>query len=133
MPCNYADYPKNWKAISQQIRAERAGHICECMGECGYDHSIEFENDAEIYREIGLESPALGRCLAMNRTEHLITGSRVVLTVAHLCNCAPLCANPEHLKALCQRCHNKLDAPLRRKNAAKTRRNRKDAERLLFA
>jgi hypothetical protein len=133
LPCDYRDYPHNWKVISLQIRVDRARHICECTGECGYDHSVEFDDERAIYNDIGLEPLAAGRCCAMNRTEHLITGSQVVLTVAHLCDCEPLCANPEHCKAMCQRCHNKLDAPMRRKNAANTRRKRKDAERTLFA
>jgi len=34
------------------------------------------------------------------------------------------CAD-DNLAALCQRCHNRHDAPMRRKNAAQTRRNRK--------
>ncbi len=51
----------------------------------------------------------------------------VVLTVAHTCSCTPLCANPEHTMALCNRCHLRLDLPLHMKHAAETRRLAKEA------
>ena len=52
-------------------------------------------------------------CQAKHGDPHPDTGSRVVLTVAHLDH------QPEHcddanLAALCQRCHNRYDAPVRR-------------------
>ena len=53
---------------------------------------------------------------------------RVVLTIAHLddddgpCNCEPACLREDHVQALCQRCHNVLDGPKRRRNAARTKR-----------
>jgi 5-methylcytosine-specific restriction endonuclease McrA len=39
----------------------------------------------------------------------------VVLTVAHLDHQPENCADPENMKALCQRCHNRYDAPMRRR------------------
>jgi len=36
-----------------------------------------------------------------------------VLTVAHLDHTPENC-EPQNLKAMCQRCHNKYDAPMRR-------------------
>ena len=36
----------------------------------------------------------------------------VVLTVAHLCACDPPCMIPEHVKAMCQRCHLRTDQKL---------------------
>lgn len=85
-----ADYPKNWKEISLQIRAERAGGKCE-------------------------------RCGAFDGNPHPVTGSIVVLTVAHYPDPNPMNCNPANLQALCQRCHNRLDAPMRARNR---RRNR---------
>ena len=63
-PENRARYPKDWKAISARIRFERASSRCECVGECDLDHD--------------------GRCDALHGEPHPITGSLVVLTVAHL-------------------------------------------------
>jgi len=40
-------------------------------------------------------------------------GSKIVLTVAHLDHTPENCAD-ENLKAWCQRCHNRYDAPMRR-------------------
>lgn len=48
-------------------------------------------------------------CGAENYKPHPITGSRVVLTVAHLDHDHRNHAE-ENLKALCQRCHNRYDA-----------------------
>lgn len=41
------------------------------------------------------------------------TGSRVVLTTAHIYDERPESASLLNLAALCQRCHNRLDAPRR--------------------
>lgn len=46
---------------------------------------------------------------------HPITGSKVVLTVAHL-NHNPADCRRENLKSLCARCHLRYDAPLHRWN-----------------
>lgn len=92
-PENRARYPKDWKAISLRIRTERAESRCECLGECGADHD--------------------GRCDAINYEAHPLTGSKVILTVAHLDHIPENCGD-DNLKAMCQRCHNKYDAPMRR-------------------
>lgn len=51
-------------------------------------------------------------CGAANGEPHPVTGSRVVLTVAHLDHQPENCT-PENLRAWCQRCHNAYDAPMR--------------------
>lgn len=48
-------------------------------------------------------------CGAKNYEPHPITGSRVILTVAHLDHDPNNC-DYNNLKALCQKCHNKYDA-----------------------
>ena len=53
-------------------------------------------------------------CGAANREPHPITGSRVVLTIAHVHDHRPEAASLLNLAALCQRCHNRHDAPMRR-------------------
>jgi 5-methylcytosine-specific restriction endonuclease McrA len=40
------------------------------------------------------------------------SGARVVLTIAHLDH-TPENNDPSNLRALCQRCHNRYDAPMR--------------------
>lgn len=53
------------------------------------------------------------QCGAENGQPHPQTGSRVVLTVAHLDHMPEHC-DPANLRAWCQRCHNRYDAPMRR-------------------
>ena len=61
-------------------------------------------------------------CGAMNGCAHPVTGSRVVLTVAHVHNHRPEAASLLNLAALCQRCHLRHDAKLHALNAAEKRR-----------
>ncbi len=49
-------------------------------------------------------------CGAANGQPHPITGSKVVLTVAHVHDHRPEAASLLNLAALCQRCHNRHDA-----------------------
>jgi hypothetical protein len=93
-PENRARYPKDWKAISLRIRNERAEGQCECFGQCGQEVCVP-------------------RCQAMNGEAHPDTGSKVVLTVAHLDHIPENC-DDGNLLAMCQRCHNRYDAPMRR-------------------
>lgn len=70
---------------------------------------------------------AKGRCEfcdAENYKPHPVTGSKVILTVAHLDHQPENCAD-DNLKALCQRCHLRYDAEHHQRNAASTRRARK--------
>ena len=92
-------YPKNWKTISLAIR-ERAGWRCE--GSPG------------VYPD----------CRAVNAEPHPVTGSKVVLTVAHLDH-DETSADPSNLRAMCQRCHNTYDLSNRRRN--RKQRTRSDA------
>jgi hypothetical protein len=100
-PENRARYPKNWREISHTIRFDRAAGRCECTGHCGLDHG--------------------GRCQARNGQPNPITGSKVVLTVAHL-NHQPQDCRPENLLGACQLCHLRYDRDHHRETAAATRR-----------
>ena len=80
MPCDYSNYPKNWKKIRKEI-LERAENKCELCG-------------------------------AENGKPHWKTGSKVVLTIAHLDQNRENNAK-YNLRALCQRCHNIIDLPYR--------------------
>jgi 5-methylcytosine-specific restriction endonuclease McrA len=65
-------------------------------------------------------------CGAENYKPHPVTGSRVVLTVAHLDHDPQNCSD-ENLRALCQRCHLRYDARHHARNAAATRYRKKVA------
>lgn len=79
-------YPADWKNIRWK-RLELAQFCCE-------------------------GSPAYPDCRARNGLAHPVTGSLVVLTIAHLDHQPENC-KPENLRAWCQRCHNTYDAPMR--------------------
>ncbi len=83
-PENKHRYPKNWKAIRETI-LKRAGDRCE-------------------------GSPDYPDCRAENGGQHPVTGSRVVLTIAHLDHVPENC-DPGNLRAWCQRCHLNYDRP----------------------
>ena len=98
-PEQKARYPKDWKLISLEVR-ERAGWVCE--GSPGH------------YPD----------CRAANAQPHPVTGSRVVLTVAHLDHVPENVGEPgnrPNLMAMCQRCHLTYDAKEHVKNARVTR------------
>lgn len=86
-PENRKRYPANWKWISETIRFKRAHGYCECGGECSVHQNL---------------------CNAKHGWPHPITGSSVVLTVAHLDH-QPENNSFDNLKAMCQRCHLNYD------------------------
>ena len=91
-PENRGRYPTTWPAIRQAILA-RAGNRCE-------------------------GSPRWPDCRAANGQAHPVTGSRVVLTIAHL-DQQPENNDPSNLRAWCQRCHLRHDADWRAQRKAK--------------
>ena len=99
-PENRARYPKDWKSIREGILL-RAGHKCE---------------GSSFYPE----------CRAENGSPHPVTGSKVILTIAHLDHIPENCS-PENLRAMCQRCHLRYDQDLHVRNAARTRWERASA------
>jgi 5-methylcytosine-specific restriction endonuclease McrA len=54
-------------------------------------------------------------CGAQNYKPHHVTGSKVILTIAHLDH-QPENNDLSNLRALCQRCHNRYDAEHRAEN-----------------
>ena len=61
-------------------------------------------------------------CNAENGQPHPTTGSKVVLTVAHVYDPEPMNCNPRNLAALCQRCHLNHDRPHHIRKAKARRR-----------
>lgn len=88
-PENRDRYPADWGEISLVCRI-RAGWTCQ-------------------------GSPAYPECRAENGKPHPVTGSIVVLTVAHLDRTPENC-DLENLRAWCQRCHLTYDADQHRSN-----------------
>lgn len=68
-------------------------------------------------------TPQFPDCRAENGMAHPVTGSRVVLTIAHMDH-DETHADPERCRALCQRCHLTWDAKHHAMNAAMTKRRR---------
>jgi hypothetical protein len=93
-------YPKDWKQISLRIR-ERSGGRCECEGECGLHHGR--------------------RCCELNGQPATFARGNIILTVAHLNHDEADCRD-ENLKAMCQRCHLRYDAPRKAREAKERRR-----------
>lgn len=104
-------YPSQWKEFSWSIRFARAQGQCECTGECGLHRT----------------HPGPRRCVERNQEPALWARGTVILTVAHLCSCEPLCAEESHVKGMCQKCHLLTDLPLHQRHAAETRRQAKEA------
>ena len=86
-PENRGRYPANWRSEIRPAILTRAGNCCE-------------------------GSPTYPDCRAVNGEPHPATGSRVVLTIAHLDHKPENCA-PGNLRAWCQRCHTTYDAPMK--------------------
>lgn len=70
-------------------------------------------------------------CGAENYMPHPITGSKVVLTCAHVYDHRPEAASLLNLAALCQRCHNRHDMKMRQKNR-KERRLKESGQTEMF-
>jgi hypothetical protein len=94
MPVDWSLYPQGWRSFAAAIKVTRARGRCECTGECG------------LHRP----NPRPRRCTETHRARARWFRGRVTLTTAHLCNCHPLCMNPAHVKAMCQRCHLRVDS-----------------------
>lgn len=97
-PENRARYPKDWQQIRFAVLT-RAEHKCE--GSPDYPH-----------------------CRVRNGEPHPETGSRVVLTIAHLDHIPEHC-EMDNLRAWCQRCHLHYDRHHHAANSYETRRKGK--------
>jgi 5-methylcytosine-specific restriction endonuclease McrA len=98
---------------------DRARHCCEKCGVSNYaivtkeDRELIWENDS--YSDA---KKALAHCHPSDQTSGFII---IVLTVAHKDH-FPMNCDPANLLALCQKCHNRMDAKHRAKTRQKKRR-----------
>jgi len=126
MPINYKLYPKNWKSEIRPAILQRAHNKCEF---CGVPNHIaifrgtidgkdvyqtiegdvfDAENSKYLFSDFYAEIKAPAKRKAI----------KVVLTVAHLDHDTTN-NDPENIKALCQRCHNRYDMKQRVHNRKK--------------
>lgn len=90
MPCDYKNYPANWKTEIRPAILKRANDKCEF-------------------------------CSAVNYEPHPETGSKVILTIAHLDQ--DIANNHfDNLKALCQKCHLQHDGKQHARTADRNKR-----------
>jgi len=114
-PSEKSRYPKGWREISRRIRFDRAGGSCEWPA-CGAPHGeliFRLKRDPEQWR-----SPNGSDC---GEADPGHRGCVVVLTVAHL-NHTPEDCRDENQMALCQVHHLWLGAKHHARNAARSRR-----------
>lgn len=118
-PENYHLYPggspwsKEWGELRERI-LDRDEHRCKfCRAP---NHELVFR-DPDGRWEIASDLGEIGDAV------------KIVLTIAHLDH-DPSHNGDANLAALCQRCHNRHDAPHRRANAARTRAAKRAARDL---
>lgn len=101
---NRPRYPPDWDSISRFIRFDRAGGRCECDGRCG-------------------RGTHEGRCPNRHNEPAYGTGSRVILTTAHLDH-IPEHSEGSNLMAMCQACHLHYDRDHHAETRARAREER---------
>lgn len=153
MPFDPKKYPENWKEIRQRI-LDRDGHCCRFCGIANYTiirvhpfkvHGLPLADIidqppfAELKATMGQDAvlkisdkEASRFCLQNMKQgmDYKIGGFnyvQIVLTIAHLSDPDPMNCEDENLAALCQRCHNRHDQPMRQANAKETRKAKKQA------
>ena len=99
-------YPKCWKSIREQI-LERAGGCCE-------------------------GSPRYPLCRAKQGEPHPVTGTLVVLQVAHYPDPEPSNVSPKNLVAQCPRCHLATDEWMHQRNRKRERTKAPEGQLPLF-
>lgn len=99
-----ARYPADWKLRSRFVRKVRAGNRCEW---CGVQNGA-WRNTAT--GEVTTNPLQAERWFIVDGDKV----SRIVLTCAHVYDHRPEAASLLNLAALCQRCHNRHDAAMRR-------------------
>jgi len=124
---NKSRYPKDWPAIADSIRA-RAGNRCEkCSAPNGEWIMRGNESHAGTYMlpDGQVFDDETGQRLGVARGSEYNSKRmvKIVLTVAHLDHTPENC-DPDNLRAWCQQCHNRYDAPMRAAGIARRAREK---------
>lgn len=152
MPCDYKNYPDNWKTEIRPAILERDNHRCKF---CGVpNHAVGYRNEAgefiptggNIYHDqagMGLDYPSLEPLsykkakdfASVNNLFGIEDGSFdykyivIVLTIMHLDHDTTN-NEYENLAAACQKCHLTYDKEYHRKNAKETNDKKKGLQKL---
>lgn len=127
MPCDYNNYPPNWKTEIRPAVLERANNCCEVEG-CGLPNYAIIHrygkgiSDWELWPE-GMESEAWSIAN--------IKSTKIILTIAHLDHYTTN-NDLSNLKAMCQRCHLRYDKEHHSKNSRATKNKKKGLIELDF-
>lgn len=136
MPCDYKQYPTNWKSEIRPAILARAENKCEwckvpnhswvSRGQWnGYD--VWQNDDGQIF------SAKDGLYVGENYVGDLEGKTRltkICLTIAHIHNPDKMDCKPENLAALCQKCHLGHDLRHHMQNARETRNKKKGLQEL---
>jgi hypothetical protein len=109
MPCNYNNYPSNWKTVIRPAILERAKGCCE---QCGVkNHSLIHRNGSGmndwVYWPEGMESESWSL--------DGLKSTFIVLTISHTDHDTTH-NDYSNLRALCQKCHLNHDKHYHRSN-----------------
>ena len=109
MPCNYKDYPPNWKEIVARLKKKR-GDRCElCFA----------QNGMKVGRPIkGHISEHPWYSSVLSHVVHLFRTTKIIITTHHI-DSNKKNSDDNNLILLCQRCHLRLDM---RKHVANRRK-----------
>lgn len=100
MPCDYKNYPADWKTNIRPRILERDGHKCKFCGAPNYSVIIRYTDSFEV-----VPNSMYAEALTTDGFKMV----KIVLTVAHLDHDTNN-NDDENLAALCQRCHLRHDA-----------------------
>lgn len=123
MPCNYKDYPKDWKSKIRPDILKRDGNCCKFCGvENGrviHRHGVGINE--WIYWPEGMESESW--------TLDGLKSTLIVLTIMHLDHNTQN-NDYENLAAACQKCHLSYDKNHHKENSRKTINKKKGLQSL---
>lgn len=123
MPCDYKNYPPNWKTEIRPAILERDNHCCYFCGVKNKTLIRRFGNgmsDWEYWPE-GME----GEAWSLDGLKSTL----IILTIAHLDHNTQN-NDYDNLVALCQKCHLNYDKHHHRKNTRETIRKKKKLQNL---
>ncbi|HYH13681.1 MAG TPA: hypothetical protein VD794_00580 [Flavisolibacter sp.] len=137
MPCDYKNYPSNWKTEIRPAILERDCHSCKFCGL--YNGLIGYRDSKGDFYEVQMIMDALDNCgydyfshelkNCYDRKGNPTPPIKIVLTIMHLDHDTNN-NDYDNLAAGCQRCHLNFDKEHHAKNAANTRNKKKGLQTL---
>ncbi len=139
MPVDMKRYPSVWPEVRAavlrraggSVEDPRVGATCEQCGVRNYD--VGYWADGRFLVAAHCNSYHDAKLVAENWMMGEEVEQRyivVVITIAHFDDPDPHNIALDNLAGLCQKCHNVFDGPMRRKNAAVTRRQKRNVGQL---